>query len=335
VTEWEAKAALLNECDQACSRFFWLHCEFKGGVPDTAGRHWDFYDGHGNASKAGHLAALKQWMREVIPPERVVDFSDASFESFVKEDEAWQGQLGAWEKKAEEVLGGSLQEVVAQKQAWDEDGAGLGVPGSEAAEMLHHAKWAAIKVMDFVGREDLVERGIASITAPTAPAEETNFSGISLCIVGASGSGKTALCAKLADSLYQWQQALPATAEDAEVLRNRPVKIVFCGTSSESFNALNMLRSVCRHISLVLDKPVQDCLDILKMDYDTVVKYFYGYVRDYPVVVLFDSLDQLSNAHLARSDISFLKGIRPHRLSRIIVSTLPDDLKQGNKFKIL
>ena len=142
-------------------------------------------------------------------------------------------------------------------------------------------------------------------------------SGISLCIVGASGSGKTALCAKLADSLYQWQQTLPATAEDAEALRNRPVKIVFCGTSSESFNALNMLRSVCRHISLVLDKRMQDCADILKMNYDTVVKHFHGLVRDYPVVVFFDSLDQLSNAHLARSDVSFLKGIRPHHLDSV------------------
>ena len=163
-------------------------------------------------------------------------------------------------------------------------------------------------------------------------------SGVSLCVVGVSGSGKTALCAKLADSLYQWQQALPATAEDAEALRNRPVKIVFCGTSSDSFDALNMLRSVCRHISLVLDKPMQDCGDVLKMDYDTVMKHFHGLVRDYRVVALFDSLDQLSNAHLARSDISFLKGIRPHRLSRIIVSTLPDELKQGNKghiFKVI
>ena len=33
----------------------------------------------------------------------------------------------------------------------------------------------AMQVMDFVGREDLVERGIAAITAPTEAAEETNF----------------------------------------------------------------------------------------------------------------------------------------------------------------
>ena len=156
------------------------------------------------------------------------------------------------------------------------------------------------------------------------------LSGVSLCVVGVSGSGKTALCAKLTDSLYQWQQALPATAEDAEALRNRPVKIVFCGTSSDSFNALNMLRSVCRHISLVLGKSMQDCADILKMGYDTLVQHFHGLVRDYAAVLFFDSLDQLSNAHLARSDVSFLKGIRPHRLSRIIVSTLPDELQQGS-----
>ena len=33
----------------------------------------------------------------------------------------------------------------------------------------------AMQVMDFVGREDLVERGMATITAPTVAAEETNF----------------------------------------------------------------------------------------------------------------------------------------------------------------
>ena len=86
---------------------------------------------------------------------------------------------------------------------------GLGVPGLEAAEMLHHAKWAAIKVgicnsifiafpplvvfflsrifwsplitpcgpqvMDFVGREELVQRGMDAITSPAAPVAETNF----------------------------------------------------------------------------------------------------------------------------------------------------------------
>jgi hypothetical protein len=44
-----------------------------------------------------------------------------------------------------------------------------------------------------------------------------------------------------------------------------------------------------------------------------------------PLVLFIDSLDQLSNMDLARSDISFLKGVRPHPDTRIIVSSLPDD----------
>ena len=63
-------------------------------------------------------------MRATIPSERVVDFSEASFESFVSEDDAWQAQLGAWEAKIEELLNQSLDEMIAQKQAWDENGAG-------------------------------------------------------------------------------------------------------------------------------------------------------------------------------------------------------------------
>ena len=38
-----------------------------------------------------------------------------------------------------------------------------------------------------------------------------------------------------------------------------------------------------------------------------------------------DSLDQLSNEDQGRSDISFLKGVKPHQNTRIIVSSLPDD----------
>jgi hypothetical protein len=38
-----------------------------------------------------------------------------------------------------------------------------------------------------------------------------------------------------------------------------------------------------------------------------------------------DSLDQLANEDMARSDISFLKGVRPHPDTRIVVSALPDD----------
>jgi hypothetical protein len=52
-------------------------------------------------------------------------------------------------------------------------------------------------------------------------------------------------------------------------------------------------------------------------------------LSEHAVILLIDSLDQLQNENLARSDISFLKGVRPHPNTRIIVSALPDELSKG------
>ena len=49
------------------------------------------------------------------------------------------------------------------------------------------------------------------------------------------------------------------------------------------------------------------------------------------MILFIDSLDQLSNDHLARSHLSFLKNLKPHPRSAIIVSTLPDE-KPGSSF---
>ena len=143
--------------------------------------------------------------------------------------------------------------------------------------------------------------------------------------MGPSGTGKTSLTAKVADSLYRHQQALPTTAEDADILRERVIEPVFCGISAASASGPELLRSLCRRISLALGLSMEGCTDILTMDYEKLVERFKELVRGHPLVVLIDSLDQLADQHLARSDLSFLRGIRPHRLSRIIVSTLPDE----------
>ena len=53
----------------------------------------------------------------------------------------------------------------------------------------------------------------------------------------------------------------------------------------------------------------------------------------YEIVLFVDSLDQLSDKDRARSGISFLKNIRPHRNSVIIVSCLPDERHPGLQFR--
>ena len=47
---------------------------------------------------------------------------------------------------------------------------------------------------------------------------------------------------------------------------------------------------------------------------------------------MIDSIDQLTNENLARSNLSFLRGVKPHRDTRIIVSALPDEKDADGKW---
>jgi WD40 repeat protein len=138
------------------------------------------------------------------------------------------------------------------------------------------------------------------------------YKGVSLCVVGPSGSGKTALMAMLAADIAKNQ-----------LHKNRLVIIRFCGTSPGSTTGLSLVQSICHQIEFGVGKPFNK--KIQTMNYRDLVPYFHSLMALHPVVLLIDSLDQLSDADLARSDISFLKGILPHPKSRIIVSTLPDE----------
>ena len=51
---------------------------------------------------------------------------------------------------------------------------------------------------------------------------------------------------------------------------------------------------------------------------------------DHPVVLFIDSLDQLTNENLARSNLTFLKGLKPHPKSIVSVSALPDEYNEGD-----
>ena len=47
---------------------------------------------------------------------------------------------------------------------------------------------------------------------------------------------------------------------------------------------------------------------------------------------MIDSIDQLTNENLARSNLSFLRGVKPHRDTRIIVSALHDEKDADGKW---
>ena len=197
--------------------------------------------------------------------------------------------------------------------------------GDEVAEMLHHNRWAANKLEDFVGRSELVNEVLSRIIgAPGSEKAKAPFTGISVAVIGVSGAGKTALMSYVAAQLYLRQEA-----SDDEVIRRRPIISRYCGTSAASTTGLGLVQSLIRQIHYALDHDMSQSTYVLTMSYTEAVEHLHLLLRDNAVVLFIDSLDQLSDDDLARSKISFLRNLVPHKLTRVIVSALPDEKDPG------
>ena len=138
---------------------------------------------------------------------------------------------------------------------------------------------------------------------------------------------KTALMSKLAHELFCIEDAKPDLFFPVEKPKQesykRPVIIRFCGTSDGSSDAYGLVVSICLQIAALFgDSQLhRQSLD----SYEKACKCFEKLIQKFAVLLLIDSLDQLSDADLARSTLSFLRRVKPHRDSRIIVSALPDE----------
>jgi WD40 repeat protein len=147
------------------------------------------------------------------------------------------------------------------------------------------------------------------------------FSGIDLALIGKSGSGKTALMAKLALSSIDDRGTIPTI-------------IRFCGTSKFSLNGLKLVQTISIQLLASHGKleELEAFLDSLpSQDYTAAVATFHRFIANYPVFLFIDSLDQLENRNEERSKLSFLRGIQPHEKSRIVVSSLPDEYEENGK----
>jgi len=111
------------------------------------------------------------------------------------------------------------------------------------------------------------------------------------------------------------------------------VIIRFCGTSPRSNNAVSLVRSICQQLELILC--LVDRKSIIISKYDHLVKYFHQLLKQYPVILFIDSLDQLTDEDMGRSQLSFLEGVELHEHSRIIVSSLPDEKYENGAWKYL
>ena len=328
VTEWEVRSALLqNPAD--VSRVHWFRSQFKEKINNSHPKYWDYDDTLDDASKRSGLQQLLRWMESHFPTDRVSNYNDATFEDFTSSDVVWTAQFNKWQTDMRALLQNSLHALMDKCEQWKLDGCGLGLQGSVLSEMLHHSQWARVKTIDYFGREELVTKVVGAVFGSHTPGADP-LSGLALCVIGGSGCGKTALMAKVASEVFLEQQK-PSVPEH---IKQRPIIIRFCGTSAGSNSGLELVRSVCLQI-IFSYRCHADHPDVRSLGFEGSVELLHSLVAKYAVVLIIDSLDQLTNDNLARSDLSFLKSLRPHEFSRVIVSALPDEFDHGECFLCL
>jgi hypothetical protein len=220
--------------------------------------------------------------------------------------------LEEWTNYMRSVFRACIEEIVERSLQWADNAHGLNISGSDAEEMLHHYAWGNNKCQDFVGREDLIEECRKVIAQPNRSGEKRkgDFSGISLAVVGVSGAGKTALMAKLAHLSYSSNEKVP-------------VLLRFCGTSGGSNTGLELMRSTCTQIIFLYkagnldftgecneDNTKKLSYESIPSDFNEMVQYFHFLLANFVCVLYIDSLDQLANDNMARSNYQCTEQIR-------------------------
>ena len=351
VSEWEARTALGTAGPAASSRpsrCYWVHRTWLGGVKKEHEQYWlydDTLDAGDDRNKVGtKLRQLKSFMTERLrkeearsKKEHIVLYREIDIASYLEgQNGRYLAYAREWTKDVAAMLTREAVDVANHAAAWAADGAGLGLEGSHLDEMLHHVGWAKRKIASFHGRSGLLHACIDRLSRPNRAVNISRpkpFDGVSLAIVGASGSGKTSLMAKLAQSLKRVDM-------DNGVRRLYVVR--FCGTSRGSFDALSLVRGICLqiHAGMASVSPTSTgfspdggstttstttgtgtgtpSADFARLpwnpegvpdDYEQCCLHSHSLLRTLPVALFIDSLDQLENSYQERSEVSFLKGV--------------------------
>jgi hypothetical protein len=339
ISEYEAKYAKRLAGDKGEQDMLWIRREFKEEVKVTDPGYWDYKDTlrDNGGSKKAYIDQLHVWMSKefsvkTIPIKNLesyrllepVEGRESAAMTSSPEQISGDDYVATWKKFASGKLNAALDKIIHERKGWDVDAQGLGIPGHEVTEMLRHSQWAARKVSDFVCREDELTYILDVAMAQSSGEHGTDAAirddhGIALSIIGESGVGKTALMAKVAAEIFRQQ----SSSSDASI-RDRPVIIRFCGISGESSTGTKLIRSICRQIGVLMSTTGDD---VLSMNRAALIQHFYSLLQKHPIVLMLDSLDQLDNTDLDRSNLAFLADLRKkdlHPLTRIIVSTLPD-----------
>eukprot|EP00058_Branchiostoma_floridae_P009028 XP_002594516.1 hypothetical protein BRAFLDRAFT_124973 [Branchiostoma floridae] len=175
-------------------------------------------------------------------------------------------------------------------------------------EVISHARFCQAKCESFCGRQEIFD-AVYTFMKDTAKVNHQPF-----VIHGASGSGKSSIMAMLA------QNAAQTFGENLVTI------IRFLGTSPHSTLIHPVLQSLCLQICEVygIGSPTERVLN----NFAEIVQYLSELLdkvseKDRPLLILLDSLDQLSSVDRAYSLTWLSKSLPPN--VHIVVSTLPEE----------
>ncbi|XP_078595307.1 NACHT domain- and WD repeat-containing protein 1-like isoform X2 [Branchiostoma floridae x Branchiostoma japonicum] len=175
-------------------------------------------------------------------------------------------------------------------------------------EVISHARFCQAKCESFCGRQEIFD-AVNTYMKDTAKVNHQPF-----VIHGASGSGKSSIMAMLA------QNAAQTFGENLATI------IRFLGTSPHSTLIHPVLQSLCLQICEVygIESPAERVLN----NFAEIVQYLSTLLdkvseKDRPLLILLDSLDQLSSVDRAYSLTWLPKSLPPN--VHIVVSTLPEE----------
>ncbi|KAL3876006.1 hypothetical protein ACJMK2_033895 [Sinanodonta woodiana] len=178
---------------------------------------------------------------------------------------------------------------------------------SRYSEVIHHLQFCKNKCQTFCGQEETLEKARSYIM------DKDNRS--PLVIHAPSGAGKTSIMAMIMSSVGKWFKG----ESHLKVIR-------FIGTSPDSINIYDVLFSVLGQLAdaaCLIMEPVR------YKNMKNLIKYFPHFMRvvsnacKVPVVILIDSLDQLSPANNAYG-MEWVPTLLPPNI-KLILSTLPEE----------
>ena len=320
VTEYEIRSALESHSSESKDRkdqFCWSFRNLSGDISDGNYCDHNTTTTDQDQSKANRYQNLINYMKQEIPESSIQTYdTELTLTDIQTKTPRYTDYFQIFKCFVQQQMNDSLNKIIEMRQEWMKDSHGLGIRGDEVSEMLRHCKFAFFKCSTFVGRQRLIEETIAFVEAPNRSLENesnTQFDNIAVSIIGVSGAGKTALMSKVASEMYKRTGG------------TRKIIIRFCGTSPQSKNARNLTTSICRQIEFLFHVQEIKSTSFRDKSYDDLVAYFHSLLKEHPVLLFIDSLDQLTDENQGRSQISFLKNVQPHADTRIIVSSLPDE----------